>query len=663
MPSARQELPPEFGPGSDRLEVRIAEMAGRVRGDLLFVIVDVALVVAVYSMVLLLRFNGRIPSRSWLSFMRFLPVVIVAHLATNWICGLYGRIWRYASVEEARRVLLGGSMALTLLVGLTLYSHRLPLSVVAFGAAATTMVVGLSRFQSRLFALHRIEVDPTGVRIAIIGAGHMGAAAVREMVDNLGAGLIPAVVVDDDVRKQGRSLFGIKVTGPIEELSAAAERYKAQQALLAIASADRQLVQRVADAADAAGLPLKVLPPAAERVRGRVLRDIRDLTIDDVIGRQQVETDLRSVSGLLSAKRVLITGAGGSIGSEIARQVAEFQPAELVLLDHDETHLYDAAGSIKFPVRQVLADIRDARAIHEVISSHRPEVIFHAAAHKHVPLLEDYPAEAVRTNVVGTLNIVRAAEASAVERLVFISTDKAVRPVNVMGASKRVGEQLTLSTRPANGKWCAVRFGNVVGSRGSVVPTFMRQIASGGPVTVTDPRMTRYFMSIQEAVQLVLQAAALAAGGEIFVLDMGTPVRIMDLAERMIRLSGRRIGLDIELEVTGVRPGEKIDEELAEPDETAQSTSHPSVACLRAKVVAPDELEARLAGLQALLTEPNDGQIRRTLFELVSVPASLELSDGVVLDLRHSNGNGAAATSNGQYQPAESEVRSSALRS
>jgi len=418
------------------------------------------------------------------------------------------------------------------------------------------------------------------------------------MLGSPGAGFVPVAVLDDDPRAQGRKLMGVPVVGGIDDLPEALGGLEVHQVVLAIPSADHSVVRRAVHAAEAAGLPLRVLPSVADLMSARVsMRDVRDLRIEDLLGRQQVTTDLDAVRRLLEGRRVLITGAGGSIGSEIARQVSDLGPASLILVDHDETHLYDVVASLDGPIVELLGDIRDADLLDEVFDRHRPQVVFHAAAHKHVPLLEDHPCEAITTNVLGTRTVVRAAKRSGVERFVFISTDKAVRPVNVMGASKRLGEQIMLAESPDDTRCCAVRFGNVLGSRGSVVPTFMRQIAAGGPVTVTDARMTRFFMSVHEAVQLVLQAAALATGGDIFILEMGTPVRILDLAQRMIRFSGSRAGADIEIRVTGVRPGEKLTEELCAPEERPEPTVHPSIVRVK-----PDRLDTELfvAGLDRL---------------------------------------------------------------
>ncbi|MDP8970522.1 MAG: polysaccharide biosynthesis protein, partial [Actinomycetota bacterium] len=505
--------------------LRLAQAAAQIRSDLPLAVLDAALVAGGYVGVLFLRFidDGVVPAQWWRPFGLFLPVAVVVHLALNWLFGLYGQMWRHAGVQEARRVLLAGLTAtIGLGLGFVVGDRKLPASVVLLGGAIVTMLVGGLRFQSRLLAFRRGGDRRLAVRVVVIGAGSSGAAIVREMALRPEHGLVPVAVLDDDPRKQGRSLSGVPIIGGVDRLQDAVAVWRAEQALLAIPSADGELVRRVANAADSVGLTLKVLPSVAEIVGGQVsVRDVRDLSIVDLLGRQQVTTDLAAVHGILHDRRVLITGAGGSIGSEIARQVAACRPAALLLLDHDETHLFDLAGSLSYPYTQLLADIRDRDLVDALVARHRPQVVFHAAAHKHVPLLEAHPSEAVATNVLGTANLAEAAVRHGVERFVLISTDKAVRPSSVMGASKRLGEQIVLSQAPPGRRYCAVRFGNVLGSRGSVIPTFMRQIQRGGPVTVTDPRMTRFFMSIEEAVQLVLQAAAFADGGEVFMLEMG----------------------------------------------------------------------------------------------------------------------------------------------
>jgi FlaA1/EpsC-like NDP-sugar epimerase len=607
--------------GELRLSTRVAMRAARVRTDALLACLDVVLLGAAYTMVLLLRFDGAVPGHHWSDFLRWLPLAVAVALLMNRVFGLYGQIWRHASMQEAQRLLGAGCTVVAVLLAVEAAGGRnVPFSVVLLGTGAGTFFMAAVRFQSRLFSFRRRRDDANGLRVVVIGAADAGAALVRDMLKSPRAGLVPVAVLDDDPRRLGRSLMGLRIEGTIEDLPAVAARARAHQAVLAVSSPTHEIVRRAAAAAEQAEVALKIVPGIASHIRGEVsVRDVRDVEIGDLIGRKEVVTDLDAVAAMLRGRRVLITGAGGSIGSEIARQVAQCEPASLVVLDHDESHLHDLVTSMTEPVVQALADIRHRTRVRQVFLQHRPEVVFHAAAHKHVPLLESHPCEAVATNVLGTDNLLAACEEVGVERFVFISTDKAVQPTSVMGASKRLGEQLVLARRPDGARYCAVRFGNVLGSRGSVIPTFVRQIAAGGPVTVTDPRMTRYFMSIEEAVQLVLQASALSDGGEVFVLDMGEPVRILELAERMIRLSGRRVGTDIAIEITGSRPGEKLNEALYLPDETEHATVHPSIVYVRPAVLPVPVLDAGVLELDRLTAELGAPAVREALFDLVNM--------------------------------------------
>ena len=605
---------------------RLARKAVRVRGDVLLGILDAVLLTAAFAAVLILRFDGKVPPHHWHQFWGFLPVGLALSLASNCAWGLYGQLWRHASIQEARRLILAGATTMSALVFLEVGVRRsVPYSVVTLGVGLGIFLTGALRFQSRLFSFHRRTSGPAGLRVVVIGAGDAGAALVREMLRSPRAGLVPVAVLDVDPRRHGRSFMGLRIEGGIADLPRVASRTNAHQAVLAMSSVDQPLVRAAAAAAEKAGVALRIVPGMSATVgNGVSINDVRDLRIEDLLGRKQVVTDLDGVRRLLEGRRVLVTGAGGSIGSEISRQVAACDPASLVLVDHDETHLHDAATSVAGPSVQVLADIRDRELLRHLFEVHRPEVVFHAAAHKHVPLLEDHPCEAAATNVLGTANVLEAAELVGVERLVFISTDKAVVPSSVMGASKRLGEQLVLDQAPEGARYCAVRFGNVLGSRGSVVPTFMRQISTGGPVTLTDPAMTRFFMSIEEAVQLVLQAAALAEGGDLFMLDMGEPVRILDLAERMIRLSGREVGRDIEIKVTGVRPGEKLVEELRDSEEEAFATIHPSIMRVRPLPTPTSLLRMGLVKLEAFTGGRRPDEVRALLFALAEARVPLD---------------------------------------
>jgi len=597
--------------------LRLARRAARLREDLVAMAVDAGLVALTLAAALLLHFNGSVPGDYRAAALQVLPLAIVVVLVANRLAGLYAQVWRHASIVEAKRHVLGAFAAYALLLAMDYAYRAVPRPTVVIACVLYTGAAGLVRFQARLLATRRTGQQRPGVtRVLLVGAGEAAAALVRD-IDREGSHLTAVGLLDDDPRKHGRRIRGVPVLGSVDSLGDAARRAGADQVLLAVPTADQALVRRVADLAEQARLPLRVLPPVHELAGGRVgLRDVRDVDIQDLLGRAQIETDLDAVRELVAGKVVLVTGAGGSIGSEISRQVATFGPRKLLLLDHDETHLFDVAATLPPGAIQVLADIRDRARINAIFGEHRPDVVFHAAAHKHVPLLESHPAEAVRTNVTGTDALIRAAVATGTKRFVFISTDKAVAPSSIMGASKRVGEHLVLSAQPEGLAFCAVRFGNVLGSRGSVVPTFLEQIKRGGPVTVTDGRMTRYFMSIPESVQLVLQASALSRGGEIFMLDMGESVNIKDLAERLIRLSGLRPGRDIEIRVTGIRPGEKLHESLHDSLEVPAPTTHPSILRLTPTAPPLGVLRRAVGSLMVLTDHGRTDEARELLVDL-----------------------------------------------
>jgi FlaA1/EpsC-like NDP-sugar epimerase len=625
---------------------RGGRLAERLRRDAPLAAGDVGVAFFAYLLTLVLRFDGAVPDRYWLSFWRFLPVALAIHLVVHHLYGLYSPMWRYASVHEARRVVQAGAVgggavvAANLLVGWAVGGPRvLPLSVATFGAVLTLLGSGAIRFQSRLVSPREPAGDGERRSVLIVGAGSAGSLIIKDLLRNPSVGLRPVGLVDDDRRKLGRRLHGVPVLGPRTAIPRLVEQRQADLVLLAIPSATSEQVREIAALCEQAHVTLKVLPDVHDIVGGKVsARDIRDLRIEDLLGRQQVETDLEAVAAMLHGRRVLVTGAGGSIGSEIARQVASAGPAELVLLDHDETHLHDVLMSLDelraalpsaetgdaMAVTTYLADIRDRERVFSVFMRCRPDIVFHAAAHKHVPVLELHPEEALATNVIGTANLADAAVATGTERFVLISTDKAINPVSVMGASKWMAEQVVRSLQSGHTVLCAVRFGNVLGSRGSVIPTFFRQIANGGPVTVTDPNMTRYFMSVQEAVQLVLQAAALSVGGEVFTLDMGEPVRILDLAKRLVRLSGRVPGRDVPIEIIGRRPGEKTVEDIVAPDEEPVRSGHPSIVVSRPPVPDRAMVHRSLSELEHLIPEVPPAELADRMKAIATGPGRPE---------------------------------------
>lgn len=605
-----------------KLPRRIVE---RLRRDVPLVVLDLAIVFSAYLSTLVIRLEGRVPAEYWRNFWIFVVLAAGIHLAANQLFGLYGQMWKYASVPEARRVILAGLTAGGFVVAadtlIFVGDVRLvPMSVAIFGALFSLFGFGAVRFQSRLFAFRRRQVVADRVRVLVMGAGDAGALILRDILRNPSIGLEPVGIVDDDPRKRGRALYEIPVMGTRADIPRLVSRLDVQQVLLAIPSATGDLIQEVAALCEEAAVPIRVLPSVNEIVGGRVTaRDIRDLQIEDLLGRQQVEMDEAAVSDMIRGRRILITGGGGSIGSEIARQVLAFEPAHVTLLDHDETHLHDLLSEIESsPVSTswALGDVRDRDRTLRTLRAERPDVVFHAAAHKHVPLLETQPSEAFRTNVLGTANVVEAAMAAGVERFVLISTDKAVRPSSVMGASKWFAEQVVRSRQNGGSILCAVRFGNVLGSRGSVTPTFLRQIASGGPVTVTDASMARYFMSLQEAVCLVLQAAAMSEGGEVFTLEMGEPVNILDLARKLIRLSGRVPGKDTEIKIVGVRAGEKLVEDLLDPDEHPELSGHLGIMVSRPQT--PDRARLKRAMRELELLVDNEEALAAKMKQLAT---------------------------------------------
>jgi FlaA1/EpsC-like NDP-sugar epimerase len=579
-----------------------------------------------YLITLVLRFDGSVPPNYWRSFLSFMPVVAVIHLLCNYLLGLYGQMWRYASVEEARRVVvagvIGGALVVAAGVAWPAGLNALPRPVMVFGAVLSLLGFGAIRFQSRLFSFRRRSVPTTVARVLVVGAGSAGSLLLKDLSGNPTLGLKPVGVVDDDPRKHRLSLNGVPVLGTTEAIPSLVRRLQVDQVLLAMPSATSEVVRDVAALCEKSEVTLRVLPSVHEIVNGRVTaRDIRDLRIEDLLGRQQVVTDLDAVRSILEGRTVLVTGAGGSVGSEIARQVLSFGPSSLILLDHDETHLYDVVEELNDDrIQAVLADIRERGRMIELFMTLRPQFVFHAAAHKHVPMLEFFPEEAVLTNVIGTANVVDAAVASGVSRFVMISTDKAVRPASVMGATKWFGEQIVRSVDGPRSTFCAVRFGNVLGSRGSVIPTFLRQIERGGPVTVTHPDMARYFMSLQEAVELVLQASALSSGGDVLTLEMGEPVNILELARRLIRLSGRVPGRDVVIEIVGPRPGEKLVEEIVNTDEDVQPTTHPGIVLSRPPVPNRPTLRRSIRELETLVHEGRAQELVGRMRSLATTP-------------------------------------------
>jgi FlaA1/EpsC-like NDP-sugar epimerase/dTDP-4-amino-4,6-dideoxygalactose transaminase len=582
---------------------------------------------------LLAGFEGAIPF-GIRGALPYLLIPVLTQLAINQIVGLYGPVWRYASVDEALRVFVAGALGtIAATVGLAWAANLREVSLPLLSAppiAALLILIGCGgiRFQARLFALERQRVDGSKrTRTVIIGAGDIGVALALELNGRALGDCTVVGFVDDDSGLVGRSLRGFAVLGGTEDLEAICRDQEVERLLIALPNTSREQLRIVVERALKTDAQVKVLSEGTDSLGEVLLKNLRELDLADLLGREHAPVDPVDIADYIGGAVVLVTGAGGSIGSEIARQVLRYNPSRLVLLDRDESLLFETVTSLG-KADAVLADIRDPARLREVFARHRPDVVFHAAAHKHVPILETHAVEAVQTNVLGTYTLARiSAEYGC--RLVHISTDKAAAPCSVMGASKRAAELVVLGVGAEHElPFAAVRFGNVLGSRGSVVPTFFRQIVEGGPVTVTDPEMTRYFMTIQEAVSLVLQAGAMAEERKVFVLDMGQPVKIIDLARQMIRLAGYRAGEDIEIEIVGTRPGERLHEQLEDEAENRSPTWHPSISGLTSKRVSDQTtLRCFLDLLSRHCAEAVDPVVARLLEEMLiefGVPCRLD---------------------------------------
>jgi FlaA1/EpsC-like NDP-sugar epimerase len=576
-------------------------------------------------------FSFYIPSALWMTC-----IALVIKPLVYYEFGLYRRLWIYASVQEMKLIVAAVSTATILLsvFMISLFSLGLfkgfPRSVLAIDLLASIIAVGGLRFTFRLLAenknsAHLSNLVSAARRVLVVGAGDAGVLVVREMQKNSQLNLIPVGFLDDASEKQNNQIYGIPVVGTLDDISRVLENRQVDEVIIAIPSAPGRVIRLVADVCRLKGVPFRTMPGIYELIGGKVsVTKLRDVDITDLLRRDPTRINDELIGEVICGKSVLVTGAGGSIGRELCRQIARWKPLELILLGHGENSIFESLIELQedypsMPIHPVIADIRDSRRLEEVFEQHRPNVVFHAAAHKHVPLMEMNISEAVMNNVQGTRNVVDVCVAKGVSRFVLISTDKAIRPVNVMGATKRLAEMIVLDAAKRTGRsFTVVRFGNVLGSRGSVVPLFKRQIARGGPITVTHPDMKRYFMTIPEAVHLVLQASAMGNGGEVYVLNMGQQIRILDLAKDLIRLSGLEPGRDIEIVFSGIRPGEKISEDLWDEGHTFARTVHPDVYRLEGQdVLVGDELQQSIDEMVRLAQENDCALIVRMMDELI----------------------------------------------
>ncbi|OMF32593.1 polysaccharide biosynthesis protein [Paenibacillus sp. FSL H8-0548] len=589
---------------------------------LIILIVDICIVWLAISTSYLFRFDGSISPF-------FEKQMLLFAFLTTFIGGsslayfrMYRRMWQYASIGEIIELFKAVFIGLLLSYAATylIAGNRVPISVATRTLELMLLFMGGSRFLWRLIRVNRTKKTGLSNHVLVVGAGDCGALIAKEIMTSvsfLGNRIIG--FVDDDPHKRNMHVVGLPVLGTRTDIKELVEKHQIHDIIIAMPSAKRMQISDIINICKLSGAKVKIIPSINDFIKGKLaVRSLRNVEVEDLLGRDTVMTDLEGIANYVSGKVVLVTGAGGSIGSELCRQISSFDPSVLMLLGHGENSIYTIEMELrtKFPhvhLETVIADIQDRSRMDDVFRKYRPQVVFHAAAHKHVPLMERNPSEAVKNNVFGTRNVADCADKYKAERFVMISSDKAVNPSSIMGATKRIAEMYIQSINTiSETQFVAVRFGNVLGSRGSVIPRFKEQIAAGGPVTVTHPDMVRYFMTIPEAVQLVIQAGAFAKGGEIFVLDMGNPVRILDLAQDLIRLSGYEPYVDIEINFSGMREGEKLFEELLTDEEAVTSTQHERIYIGKPTQINRAELELQFKKIEKVI-----GEDQRSIKEVI----------------------------------------------
>ena len=599
-----------------------------------YLLIDILLTALSILLAYALRLDNNLPAY-FNAVYRTIGIALLIKPAIYWLFGLYRRLWAYASVKELLLLVTAVSAAsaifsvpMLILLNFTRLLN-FPRGMLPIDWFISLVGIGGFRFSVRVIADSRAANKKPLARktnnVLVIGAGDAGALVVREMQKNPQLGMHPIGYLDDDPSKQKHQIHGVKVVGKLADLRRALDLRPADEVIIAIPSAGGKVVRLVTDICRLKGIPFRTMPGLYELIGGKVsVNRLREVDIADLLRREPAQIQNELIGAALTGKRVLVTGAGGSIGREICHQIARWGPQLLIMLGHGENSIFEAMLELRedfpgLPIQAVIADIRDKPRLHNVFIDTRPQVIFHAAAHKHVPLMEENIEDAVTNNIFGTQNLVNEAISSGVERLVMISTDKAIRPVSVMGATKRIAEMIVLeAAHRTSNAYSVVRFGNVLGSRGSVVPLFKRQIAHGGPVTVTDPNMKRYFMTIPEAVHLVLQTASMGEGGEVFMLNMGQQIRILDLAEDLIRLSGLEPHKDIEIAFTGIRSGEKLSEDLWGDGMEFQKTTHPEIFRAEAEEsIIPEDLENVIETLHELVRDGESASILHLLDETI----------------------------------------------
>ena len=580
----------------------------------LLLIVDVITIIGVALISLLIRFDGYITSHYLHQMIDALPIMVISYIVMLLSMHLYTRIWRYAGMREMVAVLIATTLGAGLFyTGMYVFDKSLPRSIYLISWILSTGVIGIGRMVLHYIAMQyggKQSTDADMVNTLIIGAGDAGATIAREIERYHKRSRKVIGFIDDDESKFNRLMGGVRILGNRHDIPSIVKENKVKEIIIAMPSVTRNEIRNIMEICSPLKCKVNTLPGMYQLLDDEVLvSHLHPVSIEDLLERDEVRLDMDIVEHYIRDKIVLVTGAGGSIGSEICRQIMRVGPKQLLLLGHGENSIYLINQELKNiykdgPIIPIIADIRDKQQLDQIFTQYNPQVVFHAAAHKHVPLMEIQPMAAVLNNIYGTRNVADVAGRHGVERFVMISTDKAVNPTSVMGATKRVAEKVIISMNDTyDTKYITVRFGNVLGSRGSVIPLFKKQIEAGGPVTVTDPEMTRYFMTIPEASQLVLQAGAMGKGGEVFLLDMGEPVKIIDLARNMIRLSGLEPDKDIHIKITGLRPGEKKYEELLTSEEGTNRTNHTKIFEAALDTVDRDWLIDKIATFDSCETD------------------------------------------------------------
>ena len=589
-----------------------------IRNKMGLVIIDIICINIATWLALQLKYGMNWGSLIEQAYIKSMIPYSIVFIYLFYICGLYKSLWKYASITELIDVIkacLLGCLILILIINPVLslpFSISITLATIiflAFLAGGVRLAYRVIRREIKIIGQYKEKIDVQ--KVLVVGAGDAGSTVIRELLLSEEVDKKPIGVIDDDYSKHGRSIHGVNVLGARHDIEKIVQEQEVDEIIISIPSIQAKEMKDIVSICKRTKCKLQTMPGLYQLINGEVdIKKIRDVEIEDLLGRDPIETDLNEISNFINGKVVLVTGGGGSIGSELCRQIAKFNPKLLVIFDIYENSAYDIQNELRaiyqesLNLKTIIGSVRDLSRLKQIFETYQPDIVYHAAAHKHVPLMEDSPQEAIKNNVFGTLNVARCADKYGVSRFVLISTDKAVNPTNIMGASKRLAEMIIQSLNQVSTcEYVAVRFGNVLGSNGSVIPLFKKQIAMGGPVTVTHPEIIRYFMTIPEAVELVLQAGTMAKGGEVFILDMGEPVKIVDLAKGLIQLSGLELGKDIDIEYTGLRPGEKMYEELLLSEEGLARTDNKKIFIGRPPVESFTNLQKKLDELKVIIKD------------------------------------------------------------